>query len=69
MFWDNLSNFDKRDGNPWLVIGDLNVNTWRHEKDGGNGQNPSKWRFLLEFMDNDYLLDLGFHGKAYTWER
>lgn len=49
-------------------MGDLNEVSWQHEKDGGNGWNVSRRRFLIEFMNSCNLTDLGFKGQGFTWE-
>ncbi|BFG14668.1 hypothetical protein CerSpe_009420 [Prunus speciosa] len=54
---------------PWMIIGDMNEVAWQHEKDGGNGWNSSRRRFLVEFMNSSNLVDLGFKGQSFTWQR
>lgn len=54
---------------PWLVVGDFNGILAQHEKWGPNPQ-PNR---LLEGFQNAVsfcgLLDLGFRGEKFTWER
>ncbi|CAB4313585.1 unnamed protein product [Prunus armeniaca] len=40
-----------------------------HEKEGGAPWNPRKWRFFIDFMESNSLVDLGFSGQCFTWEK
>lgn len=62
-------NFNWNDGNPWLVVGDLNEVIWQSEKEGGAVFDFRRRRFLLEFMESNQLLDLGYKGYNFTWEK
>lgn len=68
-FWESMSDFDRKDGLPWLVIGDLNEVLWQKEKEGGARWNPRRKRYLLDFMNFNNLLDLGYKGQRFTWAR
>lgn len=68
-FWGDLENFSWNDGNPWLVVGDLNEVIWQAEKEGGADFDFRRRRFLLEFMESNQLVDLGFKGHNFTWEK
>ncbi|KAM2893314.1 hypothetical protein FF1_008685 [Malus domestica] len=50
-----------------MVVGDLIELLWQHEKLGGSQWNPIRARFLRDFIDNNYLLDIGFCGPLFTW--
>ncbi|XP_074336841.1 uncharacterized protein LOC141674013 [Apium graveolens] len=67
--WNMLRDLATRSSLPWCVIGDINDMMYVHEKEGGRVQ-P---RFLLEgFKDavcDCRLLDLGFVGNPFTWEK
>lgn len=68
-FWEEMLRWERRDSEPWMVIGDFNEICWQHEKDGGSGWNTARRRFLIEFMQTCNLVDLGFKGQGFTWER
>ncbi|XP_074323958.1 uncharacterized protein LOC141660875 [Apium graveolens] len=54
---------------PWCVLGDFNDLMFAHEKKGGR---PHPRRLLEGFVDavNDCgLIDMGFSGNEFTWER
>lgn len=68
-FWESLNGMDWKDGTPWLCIGDFNDFLWHHEKLGGAPCNPNRQRFLLQFMEDNALWDLGFKGQKFTWRR
>ncbi|KAB2595159.1 hypothetical protein D8674_030609 [Pyrus ussuriensis x Pyrus communis] len=46
---------------------DFNEYIWDHEKSGKVKLLYNRPRFLEEFMSSSQLLDLGFHGLAFTW--
>ncbi|KAL6137675.1 hypothetical protein ACLB2K_062964 [Fragaria x ananassa] len=66
-FWRKCRHLARGIDLPWLCIGDFNEFLWPHEKDGGNPWNPSKRRFLREFMEANDLIDIQFKGQKYTW--
>lgn len=53
----------------WFVSGDMNEVLWNFEKEGGAPWNPRRRRYLLEFMESNSLIDLGFSGQCFTWEK
>ncbi|VVA35089.1 PREDICTED: reverse mRNAase [Prunus dulcis] len=69
IFWESFPCCDLKDGNPWIIMGDLNEVNWSYEKEGGANWNRKRRRFLLEYMEKNNLLDLGFKGSIFTWER
>lgn len=54
---------------PWMVVGDFNEIMYSFEKKGGrlrNEQNMARFRAVLVDCD---LLDIGFSGSWFTWEK
>ncbi|KAI5317918.1 hypothetical protein L3X38_037625 [Prunus dulcis] len=68
-FWECIYEWDKGDQIPWIVSGDMNEVLWNFEKEGGAPWNPRRRRYLLEFMESNSLIDLGFSGQCFTWEK
>ncbi|CAB4313877.1 unnamed protein product [Prunus armeniaca] len=68
-FWEGTHEWDKGDQIPWIVSGDMNEVLWNFEKQGGVPWNPRRRRYLLEFMESNSLIDLGFSGQCFTWEK
>ncbi|ONI01787.1 hypothetical protein PRUPE_6G158500 [Prunus persica] len=50
---------DAKDDVPWVVMGDLNEVAWHFEKEGGAIWNPKRKRYLVDFMADNNLMDLG----------
>ncbi|XP_062014117.1 uncharacterized protein LOC133730569 [Rosa rugosa] len=69
VFWNSWFNKRKRDGCPWMVIGDLNELLFLHEREGSNPGNPTRRRYLERFTASNCLIDVGFKGQKYTWAR
>ncbi|XP_050365473.1 uncharacterized protein LOC126784002 [Argentina anserina] len=68
-FWSKWYSSDQRNNIPWLVVGDLNEMMCSDEKDGGAAWIPSRHKFLGNFVDSNGLMDIGFKGQNFTWER
>ncbi|BFG35168.1 hypothetical protein CerSpe_214420 [Prunus speciosa] len=66
-FWRWLSNCLQPGLLPWMCIGDFNEIIWEFEKKGGRAFNPKSRRYLQDFKNQKYLMDMGFQGQAYTW--
>ncbi|KAB2625745.1 hypothetical protein D8674_017405 [Pyrus ussuriensis x Pyrus communis] len=67
LFWDWMVNHFTPTDIPWICGGDFNEFLWDHEKSGGVEVLYNRPRFLEEFLSSSQLLDLGFHGPAFTW--
>lgn len=68
LFWNSLADMDAKDDVPWVVMGDLNEVAWHFEKEGGAIWNPKRKRYLVDFMADNNLMDLGYKGHIFTWE-
>ncbi|XP_068339108.1 uncharacterized protein [Pyrus communis] len=67
VFWDWMDHHFIPTDIPWICGGDFNEYIRDHEKSGGVEVLYNRPRFLEEFMVSSQLLDLGFHGSAFTW--
>ncbi|XP_062007812.1 uncharacterized protein LOC133724910 [Rosa rugosa] len=68
-FWNRWYNKRRPDGNPWMVIGDLNEMLFLHEREGITPGNLNRRRYLEQFVASNCLMDVGFKGQKYTWAR
>ncbi|KAM2576603.1 hypothetical protein TB2_002354 [Malus domestica] len=68
-FWESQSRSFAADDLHWMCVGDFNELVWPHEKRGGRAWEVGRMRFLKEFMQSKELVDLGFSGPPFTWER
>ncbi|KAA3462946.1 non-ltr retroelement reverse transcriptase [Gossypium australe] len=69
MSWDLLCHLHHNNTGPWLVVGDFNKITSSFEKRGGQLRSESQiaqFRNALEACD---LVDMGFSGRWFAWER
>lgn len=60
---------DAKDDVSWVVMGDLDEVAWHFEKEGSAIWNPKRKRYLIDFMTDNNLMDLGYKGHIFTWER
>ncbi|CAN0916941.1 hypothetical protein LINGRAHAP2_LOCUS29995 [Linum grandiflorum] len=65
--WNEINSFGPGGDELWLVIGDLNVVLYDHEKSGGNPVAYDSAAPLRSFIFNNALSDLGFVGNPFTW--
>ncbi|KAJ4837450.1 hypothetical protein Tsubulata_015301 [Turnera subulata] len=54
---------------PWVIAGDFNSLLGPNEKLGGEVLNTTYCRVFSDWIDDCELVDLGFKGSPYTWER
>lgn len=54
---------------PWLVIGDFNEILYHYEKEGGRARSQRKLQNFHEALDDCELVDIGFTGDMFTWQR
>ncbi|KAK8341636.1 hypothetical protein V6Z12_A08G179200 [Gossypium hirsutum] len=67
--WNVLRNLHNDDGRPWFVCGDFNEIMYSHKKKGGLPCDERKMEnFRIVLVDCE-LLDVGFSGNWFTWER
>ncbi|XP_074341908.1 uncharacterized protein LOC141679304 [Apium graveolens] len=67
--WDLLRGLAGDSNLPWCVVGDFNDMMFAHEKEGGR---PHPRALLDGFTETVYecgLVDMGFLGNEFTWER
>ncbi|KAF4371778.1 hypothetical protein F8388_023091 [Cannabis sativa] len=67
-FWKWLTDTVSECGEPWVVIGDLNVILDESEKRGGRKFLPREGTLLRNFLDDTGGVDLGFQGVRCTWQ-
>lgn len=51
---------------PWLIIGDLNIILSRHGKEGSKSFDSKEVEFVISFIEQEGLIDLGYLGHDYT---
>lgn len=66
-FWSWMKTYFTPYDIPWLCGGDFNEFLWAYEKAGGAEVLYNRIRYLEEFMNSTGLVDLDFHGPAFTW--
>ncbi|XP_057447664.1 uncharacterized protein LOC130739404 [Lotus japonicus] len=66
--WSYLASFRHRCQDPWLVLGDFNEVCSPSEVWGGEFNN-ARAMSMLNMLDMCSLIDLGFTGPKFTWER
>ncbi|KAA3468220.1 reverse transcriptase [Gossypium australe] len=54
---------------PWLVSGDFNEILYPFEKSGGQLREERRMVAFREALEDCQLMDLGFQGPWFTWER
>lgn len=54
---------------PWCIIGDFNDMMFGYEKQGGQAQPRRLLEGFTEAVNDSGLMDLGYKGSEFTWER
>lgn len=67
--WDLLRELYARSSLPWCVIGDFNDMMLVTEKRGGRQHLSSLLQGFTQTIEDCGLLDLGFVGEKFTWEK
>ncbi|KAF9602068.1 hypothetical protein IFM89_024835 [Coptis chinensis] len=65
--WNNIQNTRRTGGDPWLIIGDLNIIFDQNEKQGGELFELQQSEFAADFIQQEGLIDLGYSGNSFTW--
>ncbi|KAF7815419.1 ribonuclease H [Senna tora] len=67
--WGSLQILSNTFSEPWVIVGDFNAFVFNHEKSGGstNGSHPDE--DFKQWIDDGLLVDLGFSGTTFTWNR
>nr|KYP67620.1 LINE-1 reverse transcriptase isogeny [Cajanus cajan] len=68
ILWTHLSQMRSLFQLPWVLLGNFNDILFGHEQRGGNFSNARASEFQT-MLDNCDLLDLGYFGNKYTWQR
>ncbi|KAA3468379.1 reverse transcriptase [Gossypium australe] len=69
MSWDLLCHLHHNNTGPWLVVGDFNEITSSFEKRGGRLRSESQMAQFCNALEACDLVDMGFSGRWFTWER
>lgn len=68
--WDDLQSIHLNINGPWAIIGDFNAILKDHERAGPPLVRPlPRENGIHNTLDRCNLLDLGFNGNPFTWER
>lgn len=67
--WDMIRNLAERSSIPWCIIGDFNDMLYAHEKRGGRPHPRGLLQGFSDLIIGCGLMDLGFEGEKYTWEK
>ncbi|KAJ3685147.1 hypothetical protein LUZ61_014311 [Rhynchospora tenuis] len=65
--WERVEYCANHVTRPLCIIGDLNAVAGLHEKFGGSSKDKRKHRRFRAMANRTQLIDLGYHGCAYTW--
>jgi hypothetical protein len=68
LMWDKLRALKPRSDQPWCVIGDFNEAMWPFEHFSATPRSESQMRIFRETLEVCELVDLGFSGRAYTYD-
>ncbi|KAA3481457.1 reverse transcriptase [Gossypium australe] len=67
--WNLLRTLGREQRYLWLVSGNFNEIMYSFEKSGGQPREERKMAAFREVLDECQLLDMGFQGTWFTWER
>ncbi|CAA7042577.1 unnamed protein product [Microthlaspi erraticum] len=67
--WEKLSEVIQDIEEPLIVGGDFNTILRLDERTGGNGQLSVDSLAFEGWVNDNYLIDMGFRGHRYTWRR
>ncbi|XP_028801025.1 uncharacterized protein LOC114756265 [Neltuma alba] len=67
--WADLINLERDDNATWLLAGDFNATIAHDERKGGSKLNQSGCKKFHHFSQRLGLLDLGYIGPRFTWQR
>ncbi|KAA3475505.1 reverse transcriptase [Gossypium australe] len=66
--WNLLRRLSQDGSYPWLVAGDFNEILYSFEKSGGAPRDHKRMEAFRDTLE-DQLVDIGFSGTWFTWER
>ncbi|XP_074337125.1 uncharacterized protein LOC141674298 [Apium graveolens] len=67
--WNMIRSLAERSSIPWCLIGDFNDMVAANEKRGGHVHPRSLMQGFSETIFECGLMDLGFEGEEFTWEK
>ncbi|KAA3455720.1 reverse transcriptase [Gossypium australe] len=67
--WNLLKRLGQECSYPWLVAGDFNEILYYFEKSGGVPRHQRRMEAFRDVLDECQLIDLGYSGSWFTWER
>ncbi|KAA3487155.1 reverse transcriptase [Gossypium australe] len=67
--WSMLKNLAQGYDYPWLVAGDFNEIMYSFEKRGGVPRDHRRMEAFRDTLEECQLLDVGYSGAWFTWER
>ncbi|KAF7815394.1 putative ribonuclease H protein At1g65750 family [Senna tora] len=67
--WNKLNSIGASMGDPWCIVGDFNAFLFYSEKIGGSSLGSRPDRHFLNMVDINSLVDLGYTGPNFTWQR
>ena len=67
--WEDISQLGISSLEPWCIGGDFNIITNAAERQGGSQPNIQAMADFGKFILEEGLLDLGYTGSPFTWER
>lgn len=67
--WNILRNLSSNRSQPWLICSDLNEIMFSFEKKGGVPRDDQRMENFRQVIDDCRLMDKGYSGQWYTWER
>nr|XP_027065280.1 uncharacterized protein LOC113691366 [Coffea arabica] len=65
--WKVLANRKRLWGDRWMIAGDFNDLVSNDEKWGGIRREEKSFHDFRDFINGNYLLDIGFIGHPWTW--
>ncbi|XP_021716015.1 uncharacterized protein LOC110683919 [Chenopodium quinoa] len=66
--WNMLGENSPPASTPWLLLGDMNEVVSQSEKMGGRPITNSQGKAFTKWTDKEGLIDLKYHGPAFTWD-
>ncbi|KAA3477206.1 reverse transcriptase [Gossypium australe] len=67
--WNLLRTLGQEQRYPWLVSGDFNEIMYSFENSGCQPREEKRMAAFREVLDECQLMDMGFKGASFTWER
>lgn len=67
--WDLIRHLLGQCDLPWVIFGDFNEILYSHEKSGGIPRDDSRMENFRKVLNDCGLVDGGFSGPYFTWER